>query len=747
VVNKRFSNATIVTLAVGGIFALALAVRVFGIGFGLPYADQPDEPSVADKALKILQSGDLNPHYFVYPHLYYYMQAALYGGRILLLKLTGQPINLATVSPTDFYLWGRLLTALLGAGTSLLVFAAGRRLYGAVVGLAAALFIAFNSISITNSQFITTDVPAMFFTTLAFLLIVRLLPPQQAAEQEMAAGRDKSHPYETQSPQTSNLKPQTYYAVVGVAMGLAVGTKYNAAIIGLPFLLAHGYAAGWQLRRFFGLRLWLALGAAALAFALTSPFVLLDLSNALKDIQSVITHYKYSGHPGFQSDQPWLAYLTTMWRDDTLVTLLAGIGLLIAVLHHRAADVVLLSFPLAYYIAMSQYIVIFPRNLLPMLPFVAILAALPLDWVWGELGRRAWRVPQRALASALVVVALISVALPAYAAFQNDTKNSIPDTRAEASAWLNSNAPPGAKLWLEPFSLLLPADRYVIQGGDGVIGHDIGWYAQQRFDYLVVSEGYYGKFLADPQQYKDEAVGYSNWFKTAAPYLAAEFPRSEERPGPGLRIYRSGYQRPTANTVKPQHPLTVNLTEAGGGAITLLGYDVGRGQAGGSLPLTLYWRCDAPLKADYTVFVHLIDAKGATVAQRDTLPRSGAYPTSRWQSGELVVDEQDVPLPASIPPADYRIEVGMYLPIGTRLNTADGSGSVTLGEATVKLRVLKAGCGFPSPREGLGWARIARHGPTPSPSRREGRNVYEVLTVQLRSEIGIAYISPLAVPT
>ncbi len=111
---------------------------------------------------------------------------------------------------------------------------------------------------------------------------------------------------------------------------------------------------------------------------------------------------------------------------------------------------------------------------------------------------------------------------------------------------------------------------------------------------------------------------------------------------------------------------------------------MGTGKAGGSLPLTLYWRADTPLKNDYTVFVHLLNAKGATVAQRDTAPRSGAYPTSKWQSGEVVVDEQDVPLPASIGAGDYRIEVGMYLPSGARLNTADGSGAVTLGNATIK---------------------------------------------------------------
>ncbi len=686
---KTQNSKLIITIAFA-IFILALAVRVYGIGFGLPYADQPDEPSVADKALKMLQSGDLNPHYFVYPTLYYYMQAALYGIRILWQRLIGQPVNLASVLPTDFYLWGRMLTALLGAGASLLVFVTGRRLYGTAVGLAATLFIAFNSISILNSQFITTDVPAMFFTALAFLLIVRLLPANARQDKTRPnnvsvgaqfsatqAGRATARPYDNQPSQHSALSTQ-HYVWLGVAMGLAVGTKYNAAIIGLPFLLAHGYAVGWRPARFFSLRLWLAIGAAVAAFVLTSPFVLLDFSNALKDIQSVITHYKVTGHKGFQSDQPWLTYLTTIWGGDKLVTLLAGLGLILAVIRHRAADVVLLSFPIAYFITMSQYIVVFPRNLLPMLPFVALLAAIPLGWLRDMFVSSKLQLPERALMAGLALIAIVSVTAPAVAAFQNDAKNSGTDTRTLASGWLNSNAPPAAKLWLEPFSLLLPADRYIIEGGDGAIGHDISWYGQQRYDYVVVSEGYYGKFLADPQTYQSEVAGYANWFKTAARYLAVEYPRSETSSGPTIRIYRTGYQRPSATMVKPQHPLSVTLTEVGGGSITLLGYDVGVGKAGGSLPLTLYWRCDTLLKADYNVFVHLLDAKGATIAQRDTPPRSGAYPTSHWQAGEVVVDEQDVSLPAGVNLSTYQIQVGMYLPSGARLNTADGSGAVTL---------------------------------------------------------------------
>jgi len=59
----------------------------------------------------------------------------------------------------------------------------------------------------------------------------------------------------------------------------------------------------------------------------------------------------------------------------------------------------------------------------------------------------------------------------------------------------------------------------------------------------------------------------------------------------------------------------------------------------------LYWQCAALSDADYTVFVHLLDASGNIVAQLDAPPRNGKYPTSIWDVGEIVKDEYDLPIP------------------------------------------------------------------------------------------------------
>jgi hypothetical protein len=86
------------------------------------------------------------------------------------------------------------------------------------------------------------------------------------------------------------------------------------------------------------------------------------------------------------------------------------------------------------------------------------------------------------------------------------------------------------------------------------------------------------------------------------------------------------------------------------------------------LKLTLYWQCETSLPIDYTTFVHLRNAAGEIVAQRDQPPLNGAYPTSLWEPGEIIADEIVLPLPDELPAREYQLVIGLYdLQTGQRL--------------------------------------------------------------------------------
>jgi len=85
-------------------------------------------------------------------------------------------------------------------------------------------------------------------------------------------------------------------------------------------------------------------------------------------------------------------------------------------------------------------------------------------------------------------------------------------------------------------------------------------------------------------------------------------------------------------------------------------------QPGDHLGVILHWRALATPDADYTAFVHLLDAAGEKVAQMDWQPRDaiGPLPTSAWQPGQTVVSGAVLALPADLAPGDYRLIAGMY---------------------------------------------------------------------------------------
>jgi hypothetical protein len=80
------------------------------------------------------------------------------------------------------------------------------------------------------------------------------------------------------------------------------------------------------------------------------------------------------------------------------------------------------------------------------------------------------------------------------------------------------------------------------------------------------------------------------------------------------------------------------------------------------------------------------------VAQYDGQPSGGFYPTSSWDTGEIVREEIDVVVGTSIPAGEYELVAGMYLlGTGERLAVLDDNGqilgdTVSLGQVRVEER-------------------------------------------------------------
>ncbi|MCC9076520.1 hypothetical protein FKZ61_010410 [Litorilinea aerophila] len=106
------------------------------------------------------------------------------------------------------------------------------------------------------------------------------------------------------------------------------------------------------------------------------------------------------------------------------------------------------------------------------------------------------------------------------------------------------------------------------------------------------------------------------------------------------------------------HPVAVGVNY---GPVRLEGAVIGAAGPGDLLSVRLFWSVQEggqPL----TTFVHLVDAGGEMVAQRDE-PLAGLYtPAERWLPGQVLVYEHQVPVPADLAPGTYTVYVGLYPP-------------------------------------------------------------------------------------
>ena len=128
-----------------------------------------------------------------------------------------------------------------------------------------------------------------------------------------------------------------------------------------------------------------------------------------------------------------------------------------------------------------------------------------------------------------------------------------------------------------------------------------------------------------------------------------------------------------------------------GDHITLNGYTLNSEpfQPGDIVQVTLFWQTAVALSQRYKIFLHLVDAGGQPIAQRDSEPGGGLNLTTVWQPDEVIVDNHGLLIPTDTPPGRYRVLLGLYDiadPAARLLITTDESVQDSITLVTFELR-------------------------------------------------------------
>lgn len=136
--------------------------------------------------------------------------------------------------------------------------------------------------------------------------------------------------------------------------------------------------------------------------------------------------------------------------------------------------------------------------------------------------------------------------------------------------------------------------------------------------------------------------------------------RTQGLSGTGFTLFKAHVEARPRRYRPPAigHRLDVVL----GDDVRLLGYDLASSsvEPGGSVELTFYWKALRRMERVYAVFNHLVSPDDTLLAQEDSWPQNGAYPTTQWLPGEVVEDHYNIAVPADASPGKYELRVGMY---------------------------------------------------------------------------------------
>lgn len=395
------------------VLLLAGFLRLSSINEGLPYFYKEDEAHHFNRVVQMMQTGDLNPHYFHKPSLHFYLRLPVAAASFLWTVKNGHirsvheiqtrdPAGIAgyafTASHPGIVKWNRALSLLFCLGS----IAGAMLITGLLTGsfpavLLTGLLLSVSPDLISESAVIGVDMPVTFFTVMT-------------AVAGIYAFQRKS-----------------LYWLYGSAIiaGLAVSTKYNA----LPVVMVPLLAATFSPRCL--LHILLSPVVSFMAFLAASPFILVSIPLFLDQFAYEIWHYGIAGHAGHMEEPGFPQFIFYLkWLSFSaagIVAMLLVVPGLWIFLRDRKGQIAAV-FPVLFLFLMCNQRANFTRNMLIILPFIAALASCGIFWL-SE---------QKRFSSTMVfiIAGILLIFQPAYLAIATIKEIKVSDTRDDVVKFL-----------------------------------------------------------------------------------------------------------------------------------------------------------------------------------------------------------------------------------------------------------------------------------------------------------------------
>ncbi len=407
------------------VFGGAIALRLWGIDFGLPNLYHEDEWRVVLRALSFGR-GSFDPGSFELGTLGMYVCFLLYAAYAGLGLVAGWLSSLDDfavsffVDPSPFYLIARGFFLLCGMASIYLVFLITKRIGGRWAGLVAASIMAVFPDHVFRSHLAYPDTLMLCLMAGALYVMVR------------------------------NGETGTWYRkdlLAGLLIGLAGAAKYTAVFAVPAYVIwrvVEGYVSKW---RWSSIAKSLSVGGLACAFGffVGRPYFFLDLPSASGRVRGFESTQAVVGYESVSAYEEQLENLLSSGNIGVPATVAGVIGLVLLFRRWPAYGAGLMGMGGANLLWALRRERLMIRWVFPLELVLCIGAGYLVVWLYARLRKRvlvSW-----AAVSMCIVTALL-LAVPFTNLIAQNQRISGPDTRTRARQWLEDNVPSDTKILL-----------------------------------------------------------------------------------------------------------------------------------------------------------------------------------------------------------------------------------------------------------------------------------------------------------
>ena len=314
------------------------------------------------------------------------------------------------------YLPARIISAIFGLATILLLFNIGQTFFTRQTGLIAAVFIVFSKLYVHRAGYALPDMTMIFLVTCSLFFSLKALESKKIC----------------------------HYVMAGVFAGIATSTKYNGVMAVIPIVTVYLITLFDEKRNLVLNTLivkpviFAGLGFAC-AFFIGSPGWLLNPSSMWDGFVWQYQHINTGRFGGFGI--PYIHYLKLFWNWEKTTAILFGLGLIYAIFRHSRKDIVLLTFILISFFYIGNRQAKSLHYLLFLYPTLSLLSARVLSKIFSILNKNII-FPKKYILFAIVIIFM----WPAYSTFGYAYQQTKEDNRWISQKWIQKNIPEGTRI-------------------------------------------------------------------------------------------------------------------------------------------------------------------------------------------------------------------------------------------------------------------------------------------------------------